>query len=209
PHMAVPPDIGGATEEVPVVGRSQASGLFVNEDFKIGPFEVANVSRGAKHSSRFGAFWGFKSSEESGYSYDFKRGDLSLHGECVLDVSASGADLGSLTIGNEHRRFACACGDEKAPVAGVVMTASTLSKYGGKLKAHDSTYDLQAIYDREGAASDGNPAGYRVDAEGVQGAVDVLGPGRVWLAKTLEGDRRTDVACVFAGLLLFKPTMKH
>jgi hypothetical protein len=207
--MAVPPDIAPATESVPVEGRSQASGLFVNEDFKIGPFQVTNVARGAKHSSKFGAFGAFKSSEESAFSFDLKRGETSLHGECRYEGSEGGAILGDLTIGNEHKKLACACGNEEAPIASVVMTAATLSKYGGTLKAHDSSYDLQAIYDREGAASDGNPAGYRVDGDGVQGAVDVLGPGRVWLAKTLEGDRRTDVTCVFAGLLLFKPTMKH
>lgn len=27
------------------------------------------------------------------------------------------------------------------------------------------------------------------------------------LCKSLEGDKRTDVTCVFAGLLLFKPSM--
>lgn len=210
PRMAVPGDIGGATESVLVEGRSQASGMFANEDFKIGPYEVANVSRGSKHTSRFRALGAFKSSSESGYSYDVKRGEQTIHGECTVEVGESGAEvLAGVAVSNATRKLACACGGEEgAPVASVVMQGTTLSHYGGTLKAHDSSYDVAAIYEREGAVSDGNPSGYRVDGEGVQGAVDVLGPGRVWLAKTLEGDRRTDVTCVFAGLLLYKPTLK-
>jgi hypothetical protein len=209
PHMSVPADVAPATDPVSVEGRSMSSGMLVNEDFKIGAFEVANVSRGAKSKTRFGGFGGFKSSEESGYSFDLKQGAQSLHGECTLETSEAGADLGAVTISNERKKFACACGNEAAPVATVVLHASTTDKqYSGTLKAHDASYDVKAIYDREGAISDGNPAGYRVDGQGVQGAVDVLGSGRMWLAKTLEGDKRTDVTCVLAGLLLFKPTIK-
>jgi hypothetical protein len=186
-----------------------SSGMFVNEDFKIGDYAVANVSRGGKSKTRFGAFGGFSSNEQSGYSFDLKQGVQSLHGECTLEVGEAGANVGAVTISNERKKFACACGNEAAPVATVVMSASTMEKqYAGTLKAHDASYDVKAIYDREGAISDGNPAGYRIDGQGVQGAVDVMGPGRVWLAKTLEGDKRTDVTCVFAGLLLFKPTIK-
>jgi len=210
PTMVVPPDVAPATDPVAVQGRSSASGMFVNEDFTIGEYGVANVSRGAKSKSRFGAFGGFTSSEESGYSFDLKQGPQTLHGECVAEASAGGVSLGSLTVSNEKKKLACACGNEAAPVASVVMQASTADNhYGGTLKAHDAAYDVKAIYDRAGGLSDGNPAGYRVDGQGaVQGAVDVLGPGRVWLAKGLTGDKRTDVTCVFAGLLLFKPSIK-
>lgn len=210
PQMAVPPDIGPATEAVPIQGRTSASGMFVSEGFKIGDFDVVDVSRGGKSKSRFGAFGGFKSSEESGYSFDLKRGDQNLHGECEAEATEAGATLGGITISNEKKKLACACGNEATPVASVVMQASTADQqYGGSLKAHDATYDVKAIYDRQGGMSDGNPSGYRVDGNGVQGAVDVLGPGRMWLARGLEGDKRTDVTCVFAGLLLFKPAMKH
>jgi hypothetical protein len=171
---------------------------------------VSNVSRGSKHTSRFRALGAFKSNSESGFSYDVKRGEQSLHGECTAEVGESGGEvMAGLTVSNATGKLACACGGEEgAPVASFVMQGTTLSHFRGTLKAHDSSYDIAAIYEREGAMSDGNPSGYRVDGEGVQGAVDVLGPGRVWLAKTLEGDRRTDVTCVFAGLLLYKPSSK-
>jgi hypothetical protein len=36
------------------------------------------------------------------------------------------------------------------------------------------------------------------------GAVEVAGKGRVWLSKSLDPAARADVACLFAGLLLYK-----
>ena len=37
------------------------------------------------------------------------------------------------------------------------------------------------------------------------GAVEVLHPGRIWLARALDNDGRSDLACLFAGLMLYKP----
>jgi hypothetical protein len=206
--MAVPPDVGPATDEVKVEGRSQASGMFVNEDFKIGEFAVANVSRGAKSSSKFGGFGGFKSSSETGYSFDLKQGADTLHGECISEASEGGFSLGSLGVSNQQTKLGCACGNQGAPDASVVLESSTTSDYGGTLKAKDASYQVKAINDREGGLSGGGPAGYRVDGQGITAAVDVLGPGRVWLAKGLTGDQRSDVACVLAGLLLYHPPKK-
>jgi hypothetical protein len=207
-HMAVPPDIGPATEEVPVQGRSQASGMFVNEDFKIGDFAVAHVSRGGKSTSKFGALGGFKSSSETGYSFDLVRGADTLHGECVSEASEGGFSLGSFTASNKMAKLGCGCGNDAAPAASVVMSSSTTSDYGGTLTAHDATFQVKAINDREGGMSSGGPAGYRVDGQGVTAAVDVLGPGRAWLAKGLADPQRTDVTCVIAGLLLYQPPKK-
>ncbi|HLK39865.1 MAG TPA: hypothetical protein VKU41_24080 [Polyangiaceae bacterium] len=208
PHMVVPPDVGPATTEVHVDGHSQSSGLFVNEDFKIGDFAVAHVSRGSKSTSKFGAFGAFKSDSSTGYSFDLVRGADSLHGECVSESSEGGASLGSLTISNKMAKLGCACGNAASPTASVVMSASTTSDYGGSMKVGDATYEVKAINDREGGLSSGGPAGYRVDGKGVTAAVDVLGPGRVWLGKSLEGDSRTDVTCILAGLILYKPPKK-
>ena len=76
------------------------------------------------------------------------------------------------------------------------------------MKAHEATYQVKAIYDREGGMSAGGPAGYRVDGQSPTAAVDVLGPGRVWLAKDIAPQQRTDVICVLAGLMLYQPPKK-
>ena len=60
--------------------------------------------------------------------------------------------------------------------------------------------------ERDGGGSSHDPTGYRVDGgEAPLGAVDVMGKGRVWQSKALEGRARDDLACLFAGLLLYKP----
>jgi hypothetical protein len=206
--MVVPPDIGPATDEVHVDGRSQASGMFVNEDFKIGDLAVANVSRGGKSTSKFGAFGAFAANSSTGYSFDLKQGSDSLHGECVSETSEGGFSLGGLTASNKTAKLGCACGNDTAPIANVIMSASTGNDYGGTLKAHDASYQVKALYEREGAMSSGGPAGYRVDGTGVVAAADVLGPGRVWIAKGLDDQQRKDVTCVLAGLMLYQPPKK-
>ena len=37
------------------------------------------------------------------------------------------------------------------------------------------------------------------------GAVGVLNPGRIWLARNLEEPQRARLACNFAGLMLYLP----
>jgi len=205
--MAAPADLNQGMDELPVEGRSMASGMLVNEDFKIAPYQVVNVSRGAKHTSKFSVFGASKSNSESGYSFDFKSGDKTVHGECTAEAGEKGFSLGSTSISKQTAKLGCACGNDAAPSASVVMGAETGGNgYGGTLKAHADSFQLKAIYEREGAMlSDGGPAGYRVDGQGVVGAVDVLGKGRVWVQKKLGADQRADLACVFAGLLLYKP----
>ena len=169
PRMAAPADVNQGMDELPVEGRSMASGMLVNEDFKMA--------------------------------------DKVVHGECTSEVGEKGFSLGSTSVGKQTAKLGCACGAESAPSASVVMAAETGGNgYGGTLKAHADNFQLKAIYDREGAMlSDGTPAGYRVDGHGMVGAVDVLGKGRVWVQKKLAADQRADLACVFAGLLLYKP----
>jgi hypothetical protein len=209
PRMLVPPDIAPATDPMAVQGYSNSSGMLVNEDFKIGDFAVSHVSRGGKSTSKFGAFGGFKSDSSAGYSFDLVSGAQSLHGECSIEESESGFTLGALTTSKTMTRLGCACGNEGSPAASVVMSAGNSGDYGGSLKVADATFEVKAIRDREGGMSGGNPAGYRVDGQGVTAAVDVIAPGRVWLAKGLADPQRTNVTCILAGLMLYKPTMKH
>src|SRR5215471_9821310 len=132
PRMAPPADLNQGMDELPVEGRSAASGMLVNEDFKIAPYQVANVSRGAKHSSKFSVFGAFKASAESGYSFDFKSGDKSVHGECTSAAGEKGFSLGSTSISKQTAKLGCACGNDSAPSASVVMEAETGGQgYGG------------------------------------------------------------------------------
>ena len=204
--MVAPPEVSQGMDELHVDGRSLASGMFVNEDFKIDAYEVANVSRGAKHTTSFSVLGAAKSDAESGYSFDFKSAGQVAHGECLVEIGQKGLGLNGITLSKQVAKIGCACGTGAAPVASLVMSAETGGNgYGGVLKARAGTYQVKAIYEREGSISDGNPAGYRVDGPNLVAAVDVLGGGRVWVRKEVAKEPRSDLACIMAGLLLYKP----
>jgi hypothetical protein len=77
--------------------------------------------------------------------------------------------------------------------------------YSGVLIANGQQYRVASINEREGGFSSGDPTGYRVDGGQPTGAVEVLNPGRIWLARNLKEPQRAGLACNFAGLMLYLP----
>lgn len=55
----------------------------------------------------------------------------------------------------------------------------------------------------------GSPLGYRMDGDAGLGAAEVAFPGRVWLDKKLADVEKAEVACIFVGLMLYKPKEKN
>src|SRR4051794_29736525 len=51
-RMAVPSDVGSASDEIPISDRSSMSGALVDESFKMGPYKVVDVSRKWNSSSK-------------------------------------------------------------------------------------------------------------------------------------------------------------
>ena len=88
---------------------------------------------------------------------------------------------------------------------GSPISADTTSHYKGTITARSAKYDIEGIYTDEKGSSTGKPMGYLVRGSDPIGAVEVSGKGRVWLAKGLDPGARADVACLFAGLLLYQP----
>ncbi len=134
-RMGVPPDVAQATELVPVEGRTLARGMFVNEDFKIGPYEVIHVSRGGTTKTRLGTVGTFKSDETSRYGFELKRGAQSLDGECVSNVSEIGVTTGSWKLSHPDEQLSCACGNEGTALAEIVLRPSSASPFGGTRRA--------------------------------------------------------------------------
>ena len=72
------------------------------------------------------------------------------------------------------------------------------------LKLPLRTYQVEPVHTTEdGESSD--PSGFRVDGDGPLGAVEVIHPGQAWLKKGLAEPARSHSACLFAGLMLYKP----
>jgi hypothetical protein len=86
-----------------------------------------------------------------------------------------------------------------------MLWASTAQGYDGAFKRAADSAHVRAVIEREGGGASSDATGYRVDGDSTPlGAVDVMGKGRVWISKTLQGRERTELACVFAGLLLYQ-----
>lgn len=204
PTMTVPADIAGASDQIPITERSSFSGALADESFVMGDFEIKDVDRDWNSTSSSGIA-GYSSSDTAGgYSYKFVAEGEEITGTCVTAVDKKGASVAGIEIGSQNASVGCECASSD-PKTVLRMASKHEGEYGGELTTSATSYNVKAIYDRDGGFSDGKPSGYRVDGDGPVGAVDVLKPGKVWLGKQLEVTERRELACIFAGLLLYEP----
>jgi hypothetical protein len=199
PRMAAPADLSGSSEVLPVNDRSRASGAFVNEGFRLGPYVVADVDRKWDSSSGISVGpWG-KETKTTGFSFTLAAGETKLKGKCESELkkqsilSLGGSfDWGSTTI-------ACSCEGAASPASLV------LSKDANKLSIGSTDYPIKQIHEVVGGGDQSAPTGFRADSDEPLGAVEVLSPGQAWLKKGLDEATRGNVSCLFTGLMLYKP----
>jgi hypothetical protein len=203
PHMAVPKEVGAASDEIVISDRSSMSGALANESFTMGPYKVVDVSR--KWNSTSGSsFAGFSSSEaKGGYTFGLKAPEGEYKATCASQLAQKSVGVFGGALGTENYNVLCQCGG--ASQAAFTISADTTSHYKGIITARTAKYDIEGIYTDEKGSTTGKPMGYLVRGSDPIGAVEVSGKGRVWLAKGLEPGARADVACLFAGLLLYQP----
>jgi hypothetical protein len=112
-------------------------------------------------------------------------------------------------LSNLIAKLGCRCSGSSGAVS-LTLEGSTSEQYKGTLSGPDIEYGITAITERNKGPSSHDPLGYRVDtASAPAGAVDLKTPGRVWIGKALEGAAREQVACLFAGLLLYQPAKER
>lgn len=198
-RMAPPADVVDATEVFPVNDRSRASGALVNEGFALGSYTVADVDRDWDSKQGVGVGPWSKESKTSGFTYTLLAGSNKLRGKCASEAESQGIaalggsfDWGSVTL-------ACSC---EAPGAKAELL---ISKEKNNLRVSDEQYKLAPINAVQGGGTQAKPAGFRADGDQVLGAVEVLHPGQVWLRKGLDDAAKSQAACLFVGLMLYKP----
>jgi hypothetical protein len=198
-RMAVPKDVGGASDEIVIADRSSMSGALADESFKMGPYQVTDVDR--KWTSSSGGFFG--SATKAGYAFALKAPEGAYKGACASIVDETSVGMFGGTFSSQNFDVKCECAGPAQ--ANFEMKSDTTSQYRGKVNARNTTFDIEGIYNDEKGSSSSKAIGYYVHGGDAVGAVEVVGKGRVWLAKTLDPGTRADVACLFAGLLLHKP----
>lgn len=204
--MMQPTDVIQASEELPIRDRSSWSGSMVDESFGLGSYKVADVDRKWTSSSSQ-SYFSFESTNiTGGYAFKVLDGEQKLKGECATETSDKSKNLGGgAALSNVASKLGCRCADGGTAATLTVQT-STGNQYEGQLVAPEMDFKVAGIHQRARGSSTSDAMGYRVDsATGPIGAVELKKPGRVWISKAVEGSARQQIACLFAGLLLYNP----
>ena len=207
-QMVVPGDVAGVSQVIAATDRSIWSGALADETFGLGPYRVSRVDRDWDSGSASGfsiADFGFSSGKtEGGYVYLFETPEGRMQGQCLTKVKDAELSLGSVSFESRVAGLSCICSRGKTEVARVSVQADITEGYNGILTTGDRQYKVVSINAREGGWSSG-PTGYRIDSDRPIGAVEVLKPGRIWLARNFGEPQRGRLACNLAGLMLYLP----
>jgi hypothetical protein len=202
-RMAVPQDVSGTSDEIAVTDRSSMSGALVDESFKMGPYQIVDVNRKWQSSSSGGIGRFSAANTKGGYAFGVKAPEGVYKGQCASQLDEKQAGVLGIAIGSQNYSVLCEC--DGPAHASFVINADTTAHYKGMITARNTSYAIEGIYTTETGSSTGKPVGYNVHGpQDPVGAVEVSGKGRVWLAKALDPGAKADVACLFAGLLLYK-----
>jgi hypothetical protein len=208
--MTVPPEISKDSEVITATDRGFMSGSLADETFKLGKWAVEDVDRDWDSGSAVTVLAFSSESTEGGYSYKLKSEGVDLQGGCVTEKADKSLALsGGINLSSSFAKLGCTCNGSGGQPTKVVISASTSDRYSGHVQTSAGTYTITAIYEAEGAMSTVDPTGYRVDGDRPRGAVEVLKPGRVWFARDIEEAERTDLACLYVGLMLYMPPDEH
>jgi hypothetical protein len=197
-RMAVPQDVGKASDEIVISDRSAMSGALADESFTMGPYRVTDVSR-KWDSTTSSTVVGVSSSDaKGGFTFGVKAPEGQLKGTCASHQGSQSAGM----FGTQSYDVVCQCGGPTQ--ATFSISADTTSHYKGTVTAGSASYVIAGVYTDDKGSNSSKPIGYEVRGTDPVGAVEVAGKGRVWLSKTLDAGARANVACLFAGLLLYK-----
>lgn len=203
-RMAVPADLTKESEEIQVTDRSRMSGALANESFKMGPYEITKVDR-KWNSSDSVSVGGFSSNDTTtGYSFTFKGPGGEAKAKCASEHKNKGLGLLGGTLGTTKVKIGCQC-DGAGAKAELVLGATESTEYGGDATTRGGAFKVTAIDKCQTGACGVSPAGYELRSATAAGAFEVIRPGRLWLARSIEGPARADLACLAAAVMLYMP----
>ncbi len=205
PRMVAPAEMAEKASVLEVADRSSMTGAMADESFKLGNYSVEEVDRDWNSSKSAGiGGWG-KDSKTTGYTYQLKTQSGTWKGTCAS--LAEGQSVGSLSFGNSTN-LTCECklGDQSS----TMQVSGETEASSGTYKSKDADYQVKAIQETDKSYFGSGPAGYRVDKNATPiGAVEVIRPGRVWLAEDLSPAEADKLTCTFAGMMLYLPPSDH
>jgi hypothetical protein len=200
--MVPPADVAEGARVLETKDRSSASGMFVDESFALDKYAVSEVDRDATSKSGFSVGGYGKSATTTGYTFQFDAGGSKYKAGCGSVSKKQGFALGGGgTVDWGNTEVSCECGkDAKLKLVGKGDGVS------GSVTIAEQEYELTPVDETDSSSFGSGPAGFRVDVDGkARGAVETLQPGRVWLAKGVDGQEADLISCLFVGLMLYVP----
>jgi hypothetical protein len=186
PRMNVPPELARDGELLEATDRTNVSGGLFDENFRLGPYAITDVHRLGNSSEHFEVALG-DTDDGGGYEFNLVQAGTALRGNCRSAPS---------------KRFACTCASTSATAT--LSMRDQAGTFEGSVTTSSGRYRVTSVHELEGGSNQNEPSGYRIDANGLVGAADVMSPGRVWLKKTVAETERHELVCLFVGLMLFE-----
>lgn len=212
PRMVAPREVAQGSQTLEVADRSSMSGSLVNESFKLGKFEVADVDRDWNKKSGFAVAGYSNDTTTTGYSFNLKGGPEAWAGSCASQADKQGVKVlgGEAAWGKTSITCECKSGATTASVVLKADSPDSAKKMSGELSVGTAKYKVSVVSETDKSNFSDSPAGFRFDSEaGAVGAVEILRPGRVWLNERLPEGERPPVACLSAGLMLYQAPSEH
>lgn len=166
------------------VDRTMASGVLVDESFRLGEYAIRNVSRGVVING--------------GGKYEFITGGDSAAVEATCSVQRSQQSILRATYSLD-----CVCGPrDDAPSTRLRAESDADGNFHGSVELGGAAYPLRSLGSYTEVGTQVNPV-FSVGDPRIM-AVDVGTSGEVWLGPAAQAERQS-AACLAAGLMLFRP----
>jgi len=208
PRMMTPADLGPVADEIAVSNRSRASGVFANETFAMGAYPVTRVHRGGTSTESSGfklAGLGKESSSSKAfYDYDMSSPVGLYKGSCGVRASSESTQVGNWVVGGSGSQVLdCNCSGAGPGVTRAYLELAPQIR-GALVHRSGAAAPLQPATAEGGGSAFSVPVGFEAGGTPPLGAVETVHPGRVWINRALGPGERADLACLFAGLLLYR-----
>jgi hypothetical protein len=207
---AIPPDIARELAPIPITNRSMMTGSWANESFEMGPYRVSDVDRKAIISTGFKVAGGPVGSSyddttrKNSYSYTFTAPAGPSRGECS---AAIGEQFFNSRVTFDHSaQGALGCRCSGAGLDAQTGLAGPGGAWSGQAMVHGWGMPMQAVDKYQNGMHSEHPLAIDVRAPDgrVLAAVELKHPGKVWFSPQLDAQSHAELACVFAGYLLFQ-----
>jgi hypothetical protein len=167
-------------------------------EVKLGGAVIDQIARGSSRATGRGVVAFERAPDESKLAFRFRHGQVQFTGSCLEELRTNMMGLKRPTVG-----LHCHCEQD-----GRMLAELALSDYAGRAELHPAqgTFEVSALHQTASGKQKKDILGYWFRSEAAEGAVDLLGDGRVFVPAALSAEQKSRLLCLYGALLLYKPS---